>query len=210
LEEIYPRVTLPTITVEARSPAFDPAFEINSVTVLDRDTLARSEERELNGVLRGLPGAILQTPGSRGTFSNLFVHGASAGLGQLSFDGVPLFGELTGVFNLSTVPVDALERVEIVRGASGPRYGSRALGGVIRLQSRDAREDGSFLHPIGSRLPSSSTSAVRTSPTTVRPRSSASAPAAPRSSPGYGWIYDINPATKEFPLPLGIGVYTSL
>jgi hypothetical protein len=56
LEEIHPTVTLPTITVEARSPAFDPAFEINSVTVLDRDALARSEERELNGVLRGLPG----------------------------------------------------------------------------------------------------------------------------------------------------------
>jgi vitamin B12 transporter len=56
---------------------------------------------------------------------------------------------LTRAFNLSTVPVDALERVEIVRGASGPRYGSRALGGVIRLQSRDAREDGGFLHLEG-------------------------------------------------------------
>jgi hypothetical protein len=39
LEEINPRVTLPTITVEARPPAFDPA-ETNSITVLDRDTLA--------------------------------------------------------------------------------------------------------------------------------------------------------------------------
>jgi hypothetical protein len=54
-------------------------------TVLDRDTLARSEERELNGVFRGL--VILQTPGSRGSLSGLFVRGASAGLGQLSFDG---------------------------------------------------------------------------------------------------------------------------
>ncbi|MGH8575743.1 MAG: TonB-dependent receptor [Gammaproteobacteria bacterium] len=144
-------MTLPTITVEAGPPAFDPAFEINSVTVLDRDTLASSEERDLNGVLRGLPGVILQRPGSRGTFSNLFVRGASAGLGQLSFDGVPLYSSVNGIFNLSTVPVDALERVEIVRGASGPRYGSRALGGVIRLQSRDAREDGGFLHLEGSR-----------------------------------------------------------
>ena len=149
MEEIHPTVSLPTITVEARSPAFDPAFEINSITVLDRDTLARSEERELNGVFRGLPGVILQTPGSRGSLSGLFVRGASAGLGQLSFDGVPLYSSLNGIFNLSTVPVDALERVEIVRGASGPRYGSRALGGVIRLESRDAREDGGFLHLEG-------------------------------------------------------------
>jgi vitamin B12 transporter len=85
---------------------------------------------------------ILQTPGSRGSLSGLFVRGASAGLGQLSFDGVPLYGLVNGIFNLSAVPVDALERVEIVRGASGPRYGSRALGGVIRLQSRDAPKTG--------------------------------------------------------------------
>jgi vitamin B12 transporter len=56
---------------------------------------------------------------------------------------------VNGAFNLSTVLIDALERVEIVRGASGPRYGSRALGGVIRLQSRDARGDGGFLHLEG-------------------------------------------------------------
>lgn len=43
---------------------------------------------------------ILQTPGSRGSLSRLFVRGASAGLGQLNFDGVPLLGELTGAFNL--------------------------------------------------------------------------------------------------------------
>ena len=142
-------MSLPTITVEARPPAVDPPFEINSATVLDRDTLARSEKRELNGVFRGLPGVILQTPGSRGSLSGLFVRGASAGLGQLNFDGVPLYSSLNGIFNLATVPVDALERVEIVRGASGPRYGSRALGGVIRLESRDAREDGGFLHLEG-------------------------------------------------------------
>jgi vitamin B12 transporter len=100
-------------------------------------------------VLRGLPGITLQSPGQRGTLSSLFVRGASAGLGQLSFDGVPLYSSMNGVFNLSTVPVDALGRVEIVRGASGPRYGSRALGGVIRLESRDAGEDGGFLHLEG-------------------------------------------------------------
>ena len=103
----------------------------------------------MKGMLRGLPGVTLQAPGSRGTLSSLFLRGASAGLGQLSFDEVPLYSAVNGFFNLLAVPVDALERVEIVRGASGPRYGSRALGGVIRLQSRAARDDGGFLHLEG-------------------------------------------------------------
>jgi hypothetical protein len=53
LEAIDPTVSLPTITVEARPPAVDPAFEINSATVLDRDTVARSEERELTVCFAG-------------------------------------------------------------------------------------------------------------------------------------------------------------
>ncbi len=147
-EEI-PEVTLPTITVEAPQPAFRPSLEVNSVTTLDRDTLSKSEERDLNGVVLGLPGVALQTFGNRGNLSTLFVRGASSGLGQISFDGVPLYSSVNGAFNLSTFPADALERIEVMRGASGPRYGSRALGGVIRLQSRDAPRDGAFLHLEG-------------------------------------------------------------
>lgn len=151
-DELPATVILPTITVEARSGTFDPTLEINSITVLDRDSLARSEERDVNGVFRGLPGVTLQTPGSRGTISSLFVRGASAGQGQLSFDGIPLYSSINGAFNLSAIPLDALERIEIVRGASAPRYGSRALGGVIRLESRDARDNAGFVHLEGRQL----------------------------------------------------------
>lgn len=87
---------LPEITVVARHPPYYPAREGASLTVLDRDTLARSEERDLNGVFRGLPSVTLQEPVGRGKLSSLFVRGASAGLGQLSFDGVPLYSSVNG------------------------------------------------------------------------------------------------------------------
>jgi vitamin B12 transporter len=149
LEEIHPTVTLPTITVEARSPAFDPAFEINGVTVLDRATLARSEERALNGVLRGLPGITRQSPGQRGTLSSLFVREASASLGQVSFDGAPLYSSVNGSSISRPFPSMRWSASKLFAGRADPRYGSRALGAVIRLESRDAREDGGFLHLEG-------------------------------------------------------------
>lgn len=142
-------VTLPAITVSAHPVPFDPGMETSSVTVLDRDTLSRSGERDLDGVLRGLPGITLQMPGGRGKLSTFIGCGASAGLGQLSFDGVPLYGTVNGGFNLATFPAEALEGVEVVRGASAPRYGSRALGGVARLTSLKAHEDGAFLRLEG-------------------------------------------------------------
>jgi outer membrane cobalamin receptor len=141
-------ITLPEITVVGHPPS-DPVKEATSATVLERPDLAASEERELNGVLRGLPGVTLHKGGSGTTGSSLFLRGASSGLGQIMLDGIPLFSTATGTFMLYPVPADALERVEVVRGASGPRYGSQALGGVIRMFTRDGLDDHAFLHVEG-------------------------------------------------------------
>ncbi|MGH8566839.1 MAG: TonB-dependent receptor plug domain-containing protein [Gammaproteobacteria bacterium] len=142
-------VELPPIIVRASPQTAGPIEDAVTRTLIERAEIDSSEERDLNGLIRGLPGVTLQTLGSRGNLSTLFVRGASSGLGQISFDGVPLYSSVNGAFNLSSFPADALGRIEVVRGASSPRYGSRALGGVIRLQSRDAQEDGGFLHLEG-------------------------------------------------------------
>jgi outer membrane cobalamin receptor len=135
--------TLPAVIVTAPRFVPDSVTETSSATVLNRADLAVSEERDLNGVLRGLPGVTLHKAGSGTTLSSLFVRGASSGLGQITLDGIPLFSSLTGSFNLATLPADALERVEVVRGASA------ALGGVIRMFTRDSLDDQAFLHVDG-------------------------------------------------------------
>jgi outer membrane cobalamin receptor len=56
---------------------------------------------------------------------------------------------VTGSFNLSTLLSDALDRVEVVRGTQASRYGSQALGGVIRLSTREARQTGGFFRLEG-------------------------------------------------------------
>ncbi len=141
-------VRIPPLIVRGSAETAGPIESAVTRTLLDRVDLERSEERDLNGVIRGLPGVSLQAT-VRTALSGLFVRGASAGLGQLSFDGVPLYSSTTGAFNLTGVLVDALQSVDVVRGAAAPRYGSRALGGVVRLTSRDDREGGAFLHLEG-------------------------------------------------------------
>ena len=90
---------------------------------------ARSQWRDPRVAGGDLAGA-----GDRGTLSALFVRRGERGLGQISFDGVPLYELGTPALLTSlAIPADALESVDVVRGASRPRYGSRAFGGVIRL-----------------------------------------------------------------------------
>ena len=71
--------------------------------------------------------------------SKFRIQGLRGRYTQILSDGLPLYGEATGLGPLQIPPMD-LGRVEVIKGAASALYGSSALGGVINLISR--RPDG--------------------------------------------------------------------
>jgi len=68
------------------------------------------------------------------------VFGASTDINGISkenikilVDGVPVIGRLNGIIDLMQVPLNNIERVEIVKGPVSVFYGTDAMGGVINL-----------------------------------------------------------------------------
>ena len=55
-------------------------------------------------------------------------------------NGKPLVGRLSGVQDLSRIPLSAVDRVEVVRGPQAALYGSEALGGVVNILTRRGGE----------------------------------------------------------------------
>ncbi len=53
-----------------------------------------------------------------------------------------LNGHPIGLTNLATVPVDDIERIEVIRGTSSALYGSQGMGGVINIITKEASEKG--------------------------------------------------------------------
>ncbi len=135
---------LPTLTVIGPRSPWDPAPAASASTVLERAELERFGERELTGVLRGLPGLTVHRAGSGTTLSSVSLRGVNSAQGQFTLDGIPLYSGVSGAFNLSAWPADALERIEVVRGVTAARYGGRGAGGVIRLYTRDEPESIGF------------------------------------------------------------------
>ena len=58
----------------------------------------------------------------------------------LLVDGVPMNQADRGGINWDLLPVDQIERVDILKGAGSSLYGSAALGGVVNLTTRDVPE----------------------------------------------------------------------
>ncbi|RPE71340.1 outer membrane receptor for ferrienterochelin and colicins [Pacificibacter maritimus] len=111
-----------------------------SITVIDQEMLAQEGARDLNDVLRQVPGLNL-TRGNDGTSSVSF-RGISSNRTLTLVDGKRVS---TGKSfarhyqgDLNVVPIDAIERVEIVRGPMSTLYGSDAMGGVINIITKEA------------------------------------------------------------------------
>jgi outer membrane cobalamin receptor len=111
-----------------------------SSTVLTSAELANMAAGALDDALRSTPGFTLfrrsssrvANPTTQGvTLRGVSGSGSSRTL--VLADGVPLNDPFGSWVYWNRIPLAAVERVEVVRGATGDLYGSGALGGVIQL-----------------------------------------------------------------------------
>ena len=109
---------------------------VAEVTVFDRAMLDRSEGRSLVEVLSQAPGLQFAANGGLGKSTSLFVRGLEARHVLLLIDGVRVGSATLNTASLDNLPLDTVERIEIVRGPMSSLYGSNAMGGVVQVFTR--------------------------------------------------------------------------
>jgi outer membrane receptor for ferrienterochelin and colicins len=112
------------------------------VDVIGRHRIRDTGYESVAEVLQELPG-VLARRGSPGTgAAGEQIQGIDSRQVLVLFDGQPVIGARgikRGVINLDRQSVEALEQIEVVKGASSALYGSDAIGGVINQISREPR-----------------------------------------------------------------------
>ena len=91
--------------------------------------------QDLSGALAGLPGVTIVRSGGPGSSAGIQLRGSGVDQVLVLLDGTPLQSPLSGETDLSTVDLASLERIVVLPGARSARYGPRALGGVVLLES---------------------------------------------------------------------------
>lgn len=110
--------------------------------VIDRDEIERSQARSLPALLRGRAGIDIGNSGGMGKLGTVFVRGTEADHVLVLVDGIRIGSATAGLAAFQDIPVDQIERIEIVRGPRSSLYGSEAIGGVIQIFTR--RDQGAF------------------------------------------------------------------
>jgi outer membrane receptor protein involved in Fe transport len=123
----------------------EPARAVPAVVlVISSADVAAAPAHALDDVLRTVPGVNMRVgssdalPPALQTVSMLGTGGVSRSLVML--DGIPMTDGFGGWVDWSKVPVDMVDRVEVLRGGSSSLYGTNALSGVVDIMTRDPKE----------------------------------------------------------------------
>ena len=122
-----------------------------TVTIVDRTTLtAEHQPSVLPTVMREVPGLFITSRAmmgygvSTGAAGGINLRGITGGAGQLLvlIDGHPQYQGIYGHPIADSYQTLMAERVEVLRGPASVLYGSNAMGGVMNIVTRQAKQDG--------------------------------------------------------------------
>lgn len=133
----------PTRELWVRAPrALQHAGQLDSagpVTVIGGAELRRRYVSAAEA-LAEQPGLAVMRTGGVGSPAHLMVRGSTADQVAVAIDDVPLNYADGAPFDLSDLPLSAVERLEVYRGATPAWLGPQAMGGALRVLLRQARE----------------------------------------------------------------------
>lgn len=109
------------------------------LSVIGSDILERSSGQTLPDLLNRQVGIVINgAQNNLGTNQDIYIRGAGTGYALIMLDGIPLYdpSNLSNNFDLNLIPIDQIERIEILKGGQSTLYGSDALAGVINIISK--------------------------------------------------------------------------
>jgi vitamin B12 transporter len=138
-QEAAAATDLDEIIVTATRTEIALADSIVPAQVIDRADIERSQARSLPELLRGRAGIDVGNQGGPGKLSTVFIRGSESDHVLVLVDGVRVGSATAGLVAFQDLPVEQIDRIEIVRGPRSSLYGSEAIGGVIQIFTRRDR-----------------------------------------------------------------------
>ena len=136
--DVYELEPLQVVTPSRMIESLDDSLA--SVSVITRRDIEISAAEDLVELLRLQPGVDIVRTGGVGAQTSIFLRGSNSNHVLVLVDGVRVSSANTGAYVWEQLPLNQVERIEIVRGPRGSLYGSDSIGGVIQVFTRSSPE----------------------------------------------------------------------
>ena len=132
-----PAPILKEVVISASRVAVPVTDVIADVSVIDRTTLDQAGQSTLRDILGQLPGVQFVSNGGYRSSTKMFLRGATSAQTIVLIDGIRVGSATSGEASYENMPLDRIERIEVLRGAASALYGPDAVGGVVQIFTRD-------------------------------------------------------------------------
>lgn len=129
-----------TIIVTASRTAITADEALASVTTITREDIERSQAKTVVELLTGIAGLDSNVSGGYGKVADFFLRGTNSDHVLVLVDGMRIGSATLGTVSWQFLPLQQIERIEIVRGPRSSLYGADAIGGVIQIFTRKGKE----------------------------------------------------------------------
>jgi len=141
------------IVITATRTFEETLFVPEHVSVITSEDIRMSGAVNTADILDREAGISVTDYGPEGALQSLSVRGSTSEQVLVLVDGVRINNAQNGGVDLSLIPIDSIERIEVVRGGTSALYGADAVGGVVNIITRKeadghltvALENGSYI-----------------------------------------------------------------
>src|SRR5271163_2550045 len=128
--ELSPLSSRVVVTAETEPILVDQTTA--SVSVITREEIDARQSVMVTDALLFAPGVAIGRTGPEGGTASTFLNGGNSNFTKVLVDGTPI-NPPGGAVDFSSLSLDNIDKVEIVRGAESAIYGTDAVSGVIQL-----------------------------------------------------------------------------
>lgn len=123
------------------------------VNVLNAKTFETVNSVDLSQGLNYQSGLRVENNCQNCGFPQVRINGLDGPYSQILIDSRPVLSALSGVYGLEQIPMNMIDRVEIVRGGGSALFGSNAVAGTINIITKDpvrnSFQAGTSFHLLG-------------------------------------------------------------
>ena len=102
-------------------------------TIIDREKFERTSSHSLADVLAFSTGVRTENNCQHCNYNQVRLNGLDGSYSQILIDGMPIIGSLASGYGLEQIPLEMVEKIEIVKGGASALYSGSAIGGVINV-----------------------------------------------------------------------------
>ncbi|GHA02480.1 TonB-dependent receptor [Arenicella chitinivorans] len=106
---------------------------LHTAHIFTLEDIESAQVADIPELLAAISGVNVIESGGRGSATSVFVRGVSGSQTIVLIDGVRVGSATLGEAALNSYPIEAIERIEVLKGPFSGIYGADAVGGVIQI-----------------------------------------------------------------------------